>query len=48
MGHRLSFVLFVVCCILFASCAANKNLKKAEKYLALGEYYDAASQYKQA
>lgn len=30
------------------SCGADKNLKKGEKYLALGEYYDAASQFKQA
>lgn len=32
----------------FAGCGADKNLKKAEKYLALGEYYDAATQFKQA
>jgi hypothetical protein len=29
-------------------CGADKNLKKAEKYLALGEYYDAATEYKTA
>ena len=33
---------------LVAGCGAEKNLKKAEKYLAIGEYYDAATQYKQA
>ena len=33
---------------LLASCGAEKNLKKAEKYMAIGEYYDAATQYKQA
>lgn len=31
-----------------ASCGSDKNLKKGEKYLAIGEYYDAASQFKQA
>lgn len=30
------------------SCGAERNLKRAEKHLALGEYYDAASEYKQA
>ncbi len=30
------------------SCGADRNFKKGEKYLALGEYYDAAAQYKQA
>ena len=29
-------------------CGADKNLKKGEKYLAVGEYYDAATQFKQA
>ena len=29
-------------------CGADKNLKKGEKYLAIGEYYDAATQFKQA
>lgn len=32
----------------FVSCGADRNFKKGEKYLALGEYYDAAAQYKQA
>lgn len=31
-----------------AGCGADKNLKKGEKYLAIGEYYDAATQFKQA
>lgn len=33
---------------LLAGCGAEKNMKKAEKFMAIGEYYDAASQYKQA
>ena len=34
--------------VLFTACGADKNMKKAEKYLALGEYYDAANEFKQA
>lgn len=34
--------------LLLAGCGAEKNMKKAEKFMAIGEYYDAASQYKQA
>ncbi len=41
-------VLTLTVSILSVGCGADKNLKKAEKYLALGEYYDAANQYKQA
>lgn len=34
--------------ILVISCAVDKNMKKGEKYLALGEYYDAANEFKKA
>lgn len=41
-------VLLFLSLLLLASCGAEKNMKKAEKFMAIGEYYDAASQYKQA
>lgn len=41
-------VLLVLSLWLLAGCGAEKNMKKAEKFMAIGEYYDAASQYKQA
>ena len=40
--------LLVLSLLLLAGCGAEKNMKKAEKFMAIGEYYDAASQYKQA
>lgn len=40
--------LLVLSLLLLAGCGAEKNMKKAEKFMTLGEYYDAASQYKQA
>ena len=46
--QRLYIALTLVMSIFLVGCGADKNLKKAEKYLALGEYYDAASEYKQA
>ncbi len=33
---------------LLSSCVADKHFKQGEKYLALGEYYDAATEYKKA
>ncbi len=30
------------------ACGTDKNMKKGEKYLALGEYYDAATEFKKA
>ena len=34
--------------MLLASCGADTAMKKGDKYFALGEYYDAATQYKKA
>ena len=33
---------------LVTSCGADRNLRRGEKYLALGEYYDAANEFRQA
>ena len=44
----LALILVAATALLFSGCGADKNLKKGEKYLALGEYYDAATQFKQA
>ena len=40
----------IVLAILLAlfSCGTDRNLKRGEKFLALGEYYDASSEYKTA
>ena len=38
----------VLALMLLASCGAERSFKKGEKHLALGEYYDAAAQYKRA
>lgn len=34
--------------LLIVSCGADQAIKKADKFYALGEYYDAATQYKKA
>lgn len=44
--HTLLYILTTLC--LLSSCGAERNFKRAEKFLALGEYYDAAAEYKQA
>lgn len=41
-------IITAFCCLLLISCGIDKNLKKGEKFLSLGEYYDAADQFKQA
>ena len=44
MGTALASVLI----LMFVSCGAERSFKKGEKFLALGEYFDAAAQYKKA
>lgn len=49
MNHlKIRYVIAAICCLLITSCGADKNLKKGEKFLVLGEYFDAADQFKQA
>ena len=46
LAHHLP--MLVIALALFSSCGADRNFKKGEKYLALGEYFDAATEFKQA
>lgn len=41
-------VYFALLALLFTSCGIDKNLRNGEKHLALGEYNEAANQFKQA
>ncbi|MBQ8047651.1 MAG: OmpA family protein [Prevotella sp.] len=44
----LPCILMLAGCFLLINCGAEKHLKKAEKYLAVGEYNDAANEFKRA
>ena len=41
-------LLFLMILWLVTSCGADRNLHRGEKFLALGEYYDAANEFRQA
>ena len=43
---RLYQIITAISCFFLISCGIDQNLKKADKHLSLGEYYDAATQYK--
>ncbi len=46
---NLYVILFMaVMAVALASCGADAAMKKGDKFYALGEYYDAAAQYKKA
>ena len=41
-------MLTVVLVSFMFSCSADRNIKRGEKYLSLGEYFDAGNEFKQA
>ncbi|MBR1399988.1 MAG: OmpA family protein [Prevotella sp.] len=45
--RKPAIIIIVLSCLLM-SCGADRNMKRGEKLLAIGEYYDAAEQFKQA
>ena len=48
MRKDFLFILVCVMAVLTMGCGSDQALKKAEKYYAIGEYYEAAAQYKKA
>lgn len=53
--HRLRTVLVslplwvgVVCAALLSSCGADQHVKRGDHYFSIGEYFDAAAEYKKA
>lgn len=48
MRHHIISYSMLLLAILVTSCGAEKNMKRGEQYLAIGEYYDAATEFKQA
>ena len=48
MRKIVIFIYCVVCAVLLVSCGADQAMKKGDKFYALGEYFDAAVQYRKA
>ncbi len=48
MQRIYHILLLIVTVVLLSACGAETAMKKGDKFFALGEYYDAASQYKKA
>lgn len=47
-NRLLVFAIFSCVAVTLGSCGVERNIKKGEKFLSLGEYYDAAAQFKTA
>ena len=48
MRKALTILYSIVCAVLLVSCGADQAMKKGDKFYALGEYFDAAAQYRKA
>jgi len=49
MKRHLTIIFqFYLLALVVSSCGMDSNIKKGEKYLAIGDYYDAAEQFKKA
>ena len=47
-SQRKDILLAAAITVMLTACGVDRNIKKGEKYLALGKYYDAATQFKTA
>ena len=48
MNHTYKLLLPCLLLVLMASCTAERYMKKGDQFYAIGEYYDAAAEYKKA
>ena len=48
MRRHFTILCAIVATLLLAGCGADQAMKKGDKFYAVGEYYDAAAQYRKA
>lgn len=48
MHNQYNLTLLILITLLLTGCGAERNMKKGEQFLAIGEYHDAANQFKMA
>ena len=48
MRQILILIYSIVCALLVTGCGADQAMKKGDKFFAVGEYFDAATQYRKA
>lgn len=48
MREKIHLIIIIGIALMISGCGAERNMSKGDKYMALGEYYDAAREYKTA
>ena len=46
--QKSHLIIYITALFALASCGTERAMKKAEQHQAIGEYYDAAQQYRKA
>ena len=46
--HRYTIILAIAAAAVLTACGVDRNIKRGEKHLALGEYFEASNEFKQA
>ena len=48
MQKKIHLILLLAVAALLSGCGAEQAMKKGDRFYELGEYFDAATQYKKA
>ena len=48
MKNFVTYIYIIMCTLLLGGCGADQAVKKGDRFWAVGEYYDAAAQYRKA
>ena len=48
MKNSVAYIYIIMCTLLLGGCGADQAVTKGAKFWAVGEYYDAAAQYRKA
>ncbi len=48
MKNSVAYIYIIMCTLLLGGCGADQAVKKGDNFWAVGEYYDAAAQYRKA
>ena len=48
MKNSVAYIYIITCTLLLSGCGADQAVKKGDRFWAVGEYYDAAAQYRKA
>ncbi|MBF1532146.1 MAG: hypothetical protein HXN98_00175, partial [Prevotella salivae] len=46
--QKSHLIIYILACLVLTACSLERAIKKGDQHLSIGEYYDAAVQYRKA